>query len=74
LIKNNANPKKDSIELLNNLYEFAIKNVYQPKFKNGVEDSIRHLNQTLKKLKIIEIAFNDDLKEFKVKVINEIIE
>lgn len=53
LMENNGNPKKDSIDLLNDLCNFAIQNISQSDFKHGIEDRIKRLNQTLKALKII---------------------
>ncbi len=48
-----GNPKKDTIDLLNNLLNFATEYVSQAEFKNGIEDRIKCLEKTLKTLKII---------------------
>ena len=72
MMENQGNPKKDNLDLLNDLCNFAIQNISQLEFKNGIEDRIKLLNQTLKKLKIIQITFDDPAK-FKVKVMDDII-
>ena len=57
---------------MNDLCNFAIQNISQNDYKNGIEDRINRLNKTLKSLKIIQITFNDPEK-FKEKVMDDIV-
>ena len=74
-LMDNQGTKKEILDSLYELSNFAIMNVSNPanEYKRGIDERIKRLNDNLKNLKIMEISYAEKSK-FDEKVMSEIIE